>query len=386
MKIKSRVMFLLFGMAGALTLAACGGGGGGGTTATTSFPSSVGVDLSEASSSGLENINFSTAKAGIPEGGTMSAPITTSTNMGDLVVKLADHVFSGVATAMNDMLTATSTQVSGTAFGGTLKIDFSDYGYDINGDGTNDPCSGTAGMATGEVACFRAWFNDARLMMGFIGTVPDTTAGTSGEGKAVISPTLVADPAAMEHLGMGTVMTYLEWTNTEASVNLFDGYSSGVMMNAAGDQQVDLTVGRIVADATTTGGTEKMTLQTAAFFMATPFVVPVPQAGGGTLPITVDQILFNSQYLVGGTYLVFENDFLFEGAEVATGNPEVNNVPLCGKISTGNPASAGDPIDVTLCEGEGLSLTGLAYPTLAATDASKTQFPAASVFPETPTF
>ena len=383
MKIKSRVVFLLFGMAGALTLAACGGGGGGGTTTTTSFPSSVGVDLSEVSSSGLENINFSTSKAGIPEGGTMSAPITTATNMGDLVVKLADHVFSGVATAMNDMLTATSTQVSGTAFGGTLKIDFSNYGYDINGDGTNDPCSGAAGTGTGQVACFRAWFNDARLMMGYVETPPDTAAGTSGEGKAVISPTLVADPVAMEQVGMGTVMTYISWDNTTASTTLFDGYSSGVMMNAAGDQQVDLTVGRIVADATASSA-EKMTLQTAAL-MATPFVVPVPQAGGGTLNITVDQIRFNSQYLVGGTYLVFENEFLLEGAVVATGTPEVNNVPLCGVIATGDPAS-NPPTVLTFCEGEGLSLAGLAYPALAAADASKTQFPAASVFPETPTF
>jgi hypothetical protein len=145
MKVTVKAMFLLmFGML--FALAACGGGGGGGgTTTTTAFPTDVGVNLSEVSSAGLDNINFSTAKTGIPDTGTMTAPITTATDMGDLVVKLADNVFSGMATAFNEELTATSIHVSGTAFGGTLKVDFADYGYDIDGDGVNDPCSGTSG-------------------------------------------------------------------------------------------------------------------------------------------------------------------------------------------------------------------------------------------------
>jgi hypothetical protein len=230
---------------------------------------------------------------------------------------------------------------------------------------------------------FRAWYDDERLMMGYVATPPD--ADSAGAGTAIIDAALVADPAAMQQVGMQSMMTFISWENTSSTATLFDGYSSGIIMKTPDDDPVDLTIGRIVAAGTTVDGTEKMTLQTAAFF-GTDLVVPVPQAGGGTLNITVDEVLFNSQYLIDGTYLVFENHFLLDDTTVPTGDPEVNNVPLCGIIATGNPATPGDPADVTLCTGEGLSLTGLEYPALVVGDAVKTQFPAASVFPETPTF
>ncbi len=358
-----------------LAFAACGSSGGGSSSTDAAFPTSVGVDVSAVSSANLQNVNFSVSKAGIPDTGTMSAPITTATDVADLVNKLSDNLFSGIAAALNSELALTSTQISGTAFGGTVKVDFSNYNYDVDGDGTNDPCSGTAAISSSQYACFRAWFNDSRLMIGYVQTAP--TSDTAGKGVVIVSPTLVADAATLAAIGMGNdVMAYLVWNNTAASTNSFDGYASGTM--ATGKEFI---VGRIVSSS---DAENKVTLQTAAFF-ATDQIIPIPNPppGGGTTDFTVDQVLFNSQFIVAGTNLLFENHFYLDGASVAD---QQNDTPFCGVIATGDPASGGNPADVALCTAEGISLTGIEYPTLAASDASKTQFPAASVFPETPTF
>ncbi|MFH1874207.1 MAG: hypothetical protein ABH859_03355 [Pseudomonadota bacterium] len=364
------------GIVSLLAFAACGGGSSGGGTTSAAFPTSMGVDVSSVSSEDLQNVNFSVAKAGIPDTGTMSAPITTATNMADLVTKLSDHMFSGIAAALNSQLTSTATQISGTVFGGTLKMDFSNYNYDVDGDGENDPCSGTASITSTQYTCFRAWFNDNRFMIGYLQTAP--TADNSGRGIVIASPTLVADATQVDAIGMGNnVMTYLMWDNTVAAENTFNGYMSGQMMEAPGTgTPVDLTIGRIAASSDTT--TDKITLRTAAYF-GTPQPVTIPNVG----EVEVDQVFFNSQFISTGTYLLFENDFLFQGAEVAAAP---NNIWFCGVIATGNPAAPGEPQDTRLCEGEGLSATGIEYPSLAATDASKTQFPNTTVFPEAPTF
>lgn len=356
-----------------LALAACGSSGGGSTSTDAQFPSSVGVDVSAVASTGLQNIDFSVSKAGIPDGGTMSQPITTATNMADIVTKLADAIFSGIATAMNSALAATSTQVSGTAFGGTVKMDFTNYNGDVNGDGTNDPCSGTASTTSTQVACFRAWFNDSRLMIGYIQTVPTST--TAGKGKAIVAPTLVVDTTQVPGMG-DNVMTYVAWDNTAATANSFDGYTSGTLATGK-----DLTVGRIVS---VSDAENKVTLETAAFF-ATDQTIPVPNPppGGGVTNYTVDQVLFNSQFITTGVYLLFEDHFYLDGVSVAD---QQNDRDFCGVIATGDEANPADPADVALCTAEGISLTGLEYPTLTAADASKTVFPSATVFPEAPTF
>lgn len=360
----------------------CGSSGGGDSTSTSAtttvsssvnaFPSSVGVDVSTVASSDLQSVDFkslrskkSVAKSGIPSSGTMSAPITAATNLADIVTKLSDNLFSGIATALNSQLSATSTQVSGTAFGGTLKIDFTNYNADIDGDGQNDPCSGTASVTSTQHSCFRAWYNNQRLMIGYVQTVPTSTS--SGKGIAIVSPTLVANSAETASIGLGSdVMTYLAWNNTEASSNSFNGYMTGQMQTG-----VTLTVGRIVAASDTTSS--KITLQTAAYF-STPQSVVIPNLGA----TSVDHVLFNSQFFLTGTHLLFENDFFFQGAEVAAAP---NNTWFCGVIATGDPASQ-NPATLTKCTDEGLSTEGIAYPSLAESDASKTQFPSTTVFPE----
>lgn len=363
----------------------CGSSGGGGTSSTTpttstataaTFPSSVGVDVSAVASSDLQSVDFKSvkakktvAKAGIPASGTMSAPITAATNLADIVTKLSDHIFSEIATALNSQLSATSTQVSGTAFGGTVKIDFTNYNADIDGDGQNDPCSGTASITSTQYACFRAWYNNQRLMIGYVQTIPSGTS--SGKGIAVLSPTLVANSTETAAIGMGSdVMTYLVWDNTVASSNSFNGYMAGQMQTG-----VALTVGRIAAVSDTT--TNKITLQTAAYF-STPQSVTIPNTGA----ISVDHVLFNSQFFLTGTHLLFENDFFFQGTEVATAP---NNTWFCGVIATGDPASQ-NPATLTKCTDEGLSSEGISYPSLTTSDASKTQFPSTTVFPAEATF
>lgn len=371
---RKNVAGMFFGVLCLFGIQACGGGGGGTTTTAATFPSSVGVDVSDVSSEGLDAINFSFAKTGLPDGGSMTAPITTATNMADLVTKLSNHIFSGISTALNSSLTSTSTQVSGMAFGGTVKIDFTNYSYDVDGDGSNDPCSGAASISSTQYACFRAWFNDERLMIGYLQAAPSST--TSGQGVAIAAPVLVADPAAVAQVGLGTdVMAHFTWSNTAATANNFDAYSSGQVMTG-----VNLTVARLVASTENS----KVTLGTQAFF-ATDKIIPIPNPppGGGTTDVTVDQVKFNSQFITGGTHLVFEDHFYLDGTSVAD---QQNDTPFCGVMATGDPANPANPADVALCTADGVSLTGLEYPSLAETDASKTQFPEASVFPETPTF
>jgi hypothetical protein len=297
------------------------------------------------------------------------------------VIKLSDHIFSGVASAINAEMLETSAQISGDAFGGTLKIDFADYSYDVDGDGSNDSCSGTASITSTTYACFRAWFNDTRFMIGYIQTAP--TSATVGEGKAIISPTIVANATVMEELGMSDdVMIYLDWSNTAEGATDLDCYVAGELMDVEG-REVNLTVARNFVNSTTaTGGVDKITLWTVAY-MATPQVIGVPILGQDNVTnFDVDLIYFNSQFLLNGQYLTFQNDFYYEGVQV-DGTP--NNEIFCGEIATGDQAgdSPGDP---TLCEGEGLDITELEYLELSASDVTKTQFPEATIFSEAPTF
>ena len=369
----SKYLSLVCGLVAAVSLAACGGSSSGDATSGDVFPTSVGVDVSEVSSEDLQNVNFSLSKAGIPDGGSMSQPITTATNMADLVTKLTDHIFSGISTALDGELTEETTQISGTAFGGTLKIDFADYAYDVDGDGNNDPCSGSAAISATEFACFRVWFNDGRLMIGYVQVAP--TSDSSGKGFAVANPVLVANSDSVEAIGMGdNVMTYIVWDNTTAASNVFDGYMTGTMQTG-----VDLIVGRLIANLESATG--KTTLRTAAFFV-TPKTIPVPRPGGGVTNYDVDQVLFNSQFLLDGQYLLFEDHFYLEGESVAD---QQNDIPFCGVIATGEPASD-MPQETELCDEEEISLTGLEYPELTADDAARTAFPSTEVFPETPTF
>lgn len=349
-------------------VAACGSGSSPVEPVTSAvFPTEVGIDVSEAASDTLPALSI--GKAIIPSTGDLASPMTAATNMVQATNIMTSGVMSGVAAAFNASLTSSSTQVSGTVHGKTVKIDFS--AFDFDGDGTVVG-SGTAALSDTQPVVFRVWADGVRAIAGMITTFPTFDAAgvmqSAGAGTLYMTPSVLRTGEETDDLNDSGVQVKVTYDQTNSDNQSFDSYLKGTVYELE-TEKADISIMQNTVGAVVSGGVTTYLVKTGGSFTADATVGPPPY---------FDSLQFIASWFSDGDLMILRSDGTLNDATT-------QDVNLCGNLTTGNMAGGG-PGDIRMCLDAGFSEATIAddQQLPVAADPTVPDFPAD--FPTTPTF